>query len=717
VIALRTLGGVDLRDSHGLELRALLAQPKRLALLAFLAVETSANPCRRDKLLGLFWPDSNTERARASLRQALRFLRRELDPDILSSFGEDDLRINTKALTCDSAAFICACNEGRHADGFDLYGGDFLSGFFCPDSSPEFEDWVNERRNALRRQAIAAASALISSARNAAKLHLAIRWAQSAIALSPDDEELQRTLFTLLYASGNRAGALRAYEDFANALRRQLGVCPSAATQSLIAEMRTGRLSINGAPKIGSDVRKGIALLTFVNMTGDPKYDYLCHGFTEEIGALLSQGGDFRVVPVSGNYALKGREPDLDKIRSRLNVDVVLDGTIWRAGATVRVSSHLIDITSGEQLWADSQERAWEQVDSLLGGMVRTFAKGIQYKLTGRQVSLVERPTDNAEAYKHYLKGRFYWSQRPRVSEKTLQNLNLAITLDPAFALAHAGIADAYNTLGAWEASVLPPMDAFPKAHAAATKALELDPQLAEAHTALGYANLHYHWDLLTAERQFLRALAIKPHYGHAHHWLSHLYLACGRIDESLRHSHTALDCDPLDLVINVHLAWHYWFARQYDKMLEQCARTAELDSNEHWVPWFSGLAHVQLGDVSAAIDAQRVALQRANGSPVVLGGLGYSYAVAGERRLARGVLERLEETGAHRSMYGYEMGVIHGGLGDFDSAFECLNRALTEHSSWLAYLGVDPRLDRLRTDPRFLDLLRSIGLDRFVSA
>jgi TolB-like protein len=318
---------------------------------------------------------------------------------------------------------------------------------------------VLNRRNITRHQATTSATALIAQSRDAGQLDLAIRWARSAIALSRDDEDLQRTLMTLLYESGNRAGAMRAYEEFAISLRRQLGVEPSVSTQALLAQIRAGRLGThNGLARQTTAARNRVAVLQFVNMTGDAQYDYLCHGVTEEIRALLSRSGGIRVIPVTGSFALKGREPDLEKIRSRLNVDALLDGTIWREGSMVRVSAHLVDVITGEQLWADSQERAWEDVDLLLGAIVGELAKGIQRKLTGRQISPLQRPTDNAEAYTRFLKGRFYWNQRPRVSDKTLQNLNLALELDPAFALAHAGLADAYNTLGAWEASVLPPM-------------------------------------------------------------------------------------------------------------------------------------------------------------------------------------------------------------------------------------------------------------------
>lgn len=664
--------------------------------------------------LGLFWPDSNSERARAALRQAVRFLRRELDPDVVAGNSDGDLSVNTSALDCDASAFERACAENRHAEALELYRGDFLAGLFIPDASPEFDEWLEGRRGLLRRKAIAAATALIAACRDANQLAFAVQWTRRAIGLSPDDEELQRTLFRLLNDLGDRAGALRAYEEFASSLERQLGVGPSVTTQALIAAIRAGE---SASPASGTasavDARKGLALLTFVNMTGDPEQDFLCHALTEELRVALSRDEGIRVVPVFEEFAFKGRKPDLEMIRSRLRVDTILDGTVWRAGGMVRISAHLIDVISAHQLWAESFERESQHVSSLLDQIARSLAAGIQLTLTGRAPSPpVERPTRHVEAYNLYLRGRFHWNKRPKETNLALQYLNQAVELDPAFALAHAALADAYNTLGAWEASSLPPLEAFPKAHKAAVTALELVPQLAEAHTALGYASTLYLWDWDAAERQFRHAITLKPTYGHAHHWLSHLLVARGRVDESLESSLRALECDPLDVVFNFHLAWHFWYARQYDRVLEQCERTAELDSAEQWVPWFKGVALIERGEVAAAIDAHRLALERSNGSLTMLGALGYAYAVGGERRLARSVLKRLHESGTHRGMLGYEMGLIHGGLGETDQAFVQLQRALTERSTWLPYLGADPRLDRLRGDKRFAALLRAIGLD-----
>jgi len=708
---LKTLGGIDLRGPDRKSLQALMAQPKRLALLAYLALEGASAPCRRDSLIALFWPDSDSQRGRGSLRQAIHFVRQALDQRVLRSIGDDAIQLSEDFLRCDAPMFRGACLEKRFADALELYRGDFLSGLFVPDASTEFDDWLGARRGMLRLDAVAATSALVESCRRERQVSTALGWTRRAIALAPDDEALQRSLFELLVESGDRAGAIHAYEAFATTLMRELGVAPSAATQALIADIRTAGKDVRASTRAGGDSRKGIAVLTFINMTGNPEQDFLCHGLTEELRMVLSQAEGLRVVQVTGQYGLKGREPDLTKLRRRLNVECVLDGSVWQAGTTVRISAHMIDVRNAHQIWAESHEREWQHVAALRGQIVRAFVAGIQFALTGRPAVMVERPTANIEAYNLYLKGRYYWNQRPRVSDLTLKYLDEAVNLDPGFALAYAAIADAYNTLGAWEGSVMPPIEAFPKAHAAAVKALELDPRLAEAHTALGYGSMHYLWDWLASEAQLRHALALKAHYGHAHHWLSHLLMARGRVRESLEASLQALECDPLDVVINIHLAWHYWFARDYERALEQCERTAELDPKEQWAPMFSGFAYIERGETAAAIDAHRTALERSNGSPVIIGALGYSYAASGERRLAKGVLRRLHDLGAHRGMYAYEMAIIRGALGDTDLAFDQLDHAKRERSTWMAYLGVDPRLDRLRGDPRFAALLEATGL------
>ena len=717
MIRLRTLGGIGLTDADGHEFRSVLAQTKRLALLIMLAASHSGRS-RRDTLVGLFWPEQDTDHARGALRQAARFLRRELGEEVIVRIGDDELAIVPAKLGCDVTQFEQAIAEGRFEDAFELYRGEFLPGLFVPDAAPEFDDWLDAERSRLRQLALDTASRLIASSRERGGPGAALPWARRAAYIAPDDERLQQELITLLHESGDRAGALRAYDEFAACLARQLGVKPSVAIRQLVAGYREetthGDAMPWGATRLSPDRRKGVAVLTFVNMTGDSEQDFLCHGFTEELRAVLAHVEGIRMAPVTGNFAFKERQPNLALLRERLDIDAVLDGTIWRGGANARVSAQLIDVSDGQQLWAESYAREWQHLPGLQGQLARAIVAGAQLKLTGRSLPLVERPTADVEAYNLYLKGRFCWANRVVAPLRALEYLNQAVELDPDFALAHAGVADAYNTAGSWETSTLRPWDALPKAQAAAMRALEINPQLAEAHAALAYANAHFLWDWEGAERQLCRALTLNPDYQHAHHWYSHLTMAMGRVDESLHWSMRALQSDPLDAIISIHLAWHYWFARQFEKMFEQCDRTQELDATGVVTPTFVGFAHMELGNATAAIEAHRNAVERSSGKyPTAIAALGYSYAAGGERKLAKGVLKRLREMGAHRGMYGYEMAVIQGALDEIDIAFEELNRAYREHSTWLLYLNADPRLDRLRTDPRFTTLLHKIGLDR----
>lgn len=716
IITLHTLGTVDLRGPGEVPLRAVLAQPKRFALLAYVAVAGAGGPQRRDVLLGLFWPDQDTERGRAALRQALRFLRREMGEDIVVNIGDDALSISDSLLRCDALEFRHACEDKRFEDALRVYSGDFLDGFFVPNAAPEFDDWLEAERQGQRMQALDAARNLIAQARADGDLSLAVQWARRATAIAPDDEGAQRVLLTLLDESGDRAGALRAYDDFAAALMRQLGVAPSKETEALVAAMRSnGARTPTGPRAVSLDARKRIAVLTFVNMTADAEQDFLCNGLTEELLAVLSRLGQLRVVPVGRNFGLEGRAPDLKRFREQLDVDAVLDGTIWRGGAIGRINAHLVDAATGTQLWADSYEREWQHVSALQGSLARSIAGAIHLALTGESATLPQRPTADVEAYNLYLKGRFHWANRVAAPLRALEYLNQAVAADPNFALAHAAIADVYNTAASWETSTLPPWEAVPKAQAAAIRALEIDPHLAEAHAALGYISAHFLHDLDAAEHQLCRALSINPDYQHAHHWYSHLAMAEGRVDESLQWSLRALQSDPLDPIISIHLAWHYWCARRYEDVLEQCARTSEFDASGILNPMFSGLAHIQRGDAAAAIDAHRDAVARSSGSGICVCALGYSYAAGGERKLARQVLKRLREIGVARGMFGYEMAIIHGALGETDRAFAELDRAYRERSSWMIYLNVDPRLDRLRGDPRFASMLDKIGLLRFV--
>jgi tetratricopeptide (TPR) repeat protein len=244
-------------------------------------------------------------------------------------------------------------------------------------------------------------------------------------------------------------------------------------------------------------------------------------------------------------------------------------------------------------------------------------------------------------------------------------------------------------------------------------KALEIDPTLAEAHTPLAYAETHYRWRWAEAEHGFHRAIALDPSYVHAHHWHSHLLMAQGRVGESLVASRRALELDPLDLIINVHLAWHFWLAREYDEAIEQSARTADIEERNPWSHFFAGLAHGAKGEFAKAIARHRESVPLSGDSTVMRAALGWSYAAAGERGQANDVLRDLKAIADTKPVSAYEIALIHGALGETDEAFEWLERAYEQRSAWLAYLAVDPRLDGIRADERFTALLRGVGLRR----
>jgi len=331
---------------------------------------------------------------------------------------------------------------------------------------------------------------------------------------------------------------------------------------------------------------------------------------------------------------------------------------------------------------------------------------------TDKQV-LVRRHSSDLEAYNLYLKGRFYWAQRPQGINKAIEFFQLAIDRDPKSALARAGLADCYATLGSWENGSLPPIVAMAKARAAANKAVELDERLAEPHATLAYRTTHHDWDWSIAEAQFQHALALNPNYAVTHHWYSHYLLAMGRTEESLAASRRCLELDPLDLVFNIHMAWHYQFSRRYDAAVEQCHKTNDLlHPNSFWPSYFFAMAYQQQGRLADAATEFQKAIEMSASVTFTSAGLGHLYGCAGDSAKARRIFEELYQRSQRTYVPAYDLALVCVGLGWTDQAFEWLDKAHQEHSGWLTYLRVEPRLDSLRMDPRFGEMLHRLRLD-----
>ncbi|HEY1213487.1 MAG TPA: tetratricopeptide repeat protein, partial [Bryobacteraceae bacterium] len=398
----------------------------------------------------------------------------------------------------------------------------------------------------------------------------------------------------------------------------------------------------------------------------------------------------------------------VQKIARDLLFDAVVEGTVLRSGDRVRVTAHLIEAEPEAHLWTGKYERDLRDVMVLQDELARQIATEIRVKLTPQeQARLTRAHPISPQAHEAYLKGRYVFNERTDESmEKSIGFLQQAIDADSRYALAYAGLAESYcvlATYGVWR-----PGEAFPKAEKAAAKALELDDTLAEAHTALGFAQSCYHRDWQAAEREFRRALELNPNYATAHLWygehLGHIGNAEGAVSEIRR----ALELDPLSLILNSALGRMLRDARHFDEAIEQCRKTLELDSNFAHGHWCLGLAYLgktRYDDAIAEFQKARALGERA----AALWSLAYAYGVAGRKSEAREALREFRQQSRDGYVSPYFMAGIYAGLGEKDHAFEWLDRAYEEHD--LMGLRLDPFLDSLRSDPRFHELLRRLNL------
>ena len=450
-----------------------------------------------------------------------------------------------------------------------------------------------------------------------------------------------------------------------------------------------------------------IAVLPFVNLGGEADDEYFSDGLAEEILNALGQVEALRVAARSSAFSFRGKATDIPAIAGKLQVANVLEGSVRRAGQRIRVTIQLVDARTGFQVWSERYDRQMEDIFELQDDIARAITERLKVSLGAG----LRRSTSDLEAYELYLKGRYYWAQRPQGIGKAIEYFERAIEQDPNYARARAGLADCYVTLGSWENGTMAPIQAMAKAKEAAGKALELDERLAEAHTTLAYRTTHHDWDWACAEAQFQHAFELNPNYVVCHHWYSHYLTAVGRTEESLKASKRCLELDPLDLVMNIHMAWHYHFARQYEQAIEQCWKTGELHPNSFWLAYFFGLAYEQQGHVDRAVEEFRTSVTMSGNVTFATAALGHLYGIAGKADEACAVYEELKARAERAYVPAYDIALVCTGMGWNDQALEYLARAQQERSGWMTYLKVDPRLDPLRGDARFIDLLRRVRL------
>jgi TolB-like protein/DNA-binding winged helix-turn-helix (wHTH) protein/Flp pilus assembly protein TadD len=456
---------------------------------------------------------------------------------------------------------------------------------------------------------------------------------------------------------------------------------------------------------------RSIAVLPLENLSGDASQNYFADGMTDALITDLAQISALRVISRTSVMVYKGARKPLPQIARELNVDAVVEGTVLRSGDQVRITAQLIEASTDKHIWSQSYEGELRDTLALQNRVAGAIADQIRINLTPReQAALKNVKVVNPDAYESYLKGRYFWNKRTADGLKVaLAYFKQAIDEDPKYAQAYSGLADTYALLGDWQYAVMTPKEAFPKAKAAAIKALELDSTLGEAHNSLAFVLEGFDWDFDSAGKEFQRAIELNPGYATAHHWYAwHLSLV-GRFDEAIAEMRKAENLDPLSLIINADLAELLGLAHSYDESIRQSRKTIEMDPN-------FALAHNQLAQAylqkqmyDEAVAELQEAVKLSGGGPTCIANLARAYVASGKRKEAVKLLSDLKR----RSNPGYsnaaEIAMIYASLGDTDQAMNWLEKGYEERFNPGVLLR--PGFDPLRSDSRFQNLVHRIGL------
>ena len=457
-----------------------------------------------------------------------------------------------------------------------------------------------------------------------------------------------------------------------------------------------------------SQVRiESLAVLPLDNLSDDPEQEYFAEGMTEALITSLAKIGALRVTSRTSVMQYKGAHRPLREIAEELRVDGIIEGTVLRSGDRVRISAQLLDAKTDTHLWAESYDRDLRDILALHSEVAQAIAREVQVKLTPHDHAHFARVQSvDPQAYEAYLKGRYYWYRRPAEIGKATQHFEQAIAKDPDYAAAYSGLADCLTALSAY--GLVPAGQGSVKARQLAQRAVEMDPGLAEAHSALAYATI-YNYDFTTAMKEFERAIELNPRYASTHQQYGFYLALMGHYEEAYTEVHRALRLDPLSSSVNAFVGWVYLYGRRYDQAIEQFHKTLGLDPD-------SGVAHAGLGwsySLKSLHEPAIASLRKAcefwpGSSPIGL--LGEAYAAAGRRDEAPKVLEQLQELSKQRYVTPYVVGRIYATLGQMDEAFGWLETAYQQRAEWMVLLKVDPCLDDLRSDPRFQDLMRRMN-------
>jgi TolB-like protein/Tfp pilus assembly protein PilF len=704
--------------------------PRPLALLAYLALAT--RPLTRDHLAELFWGDRDDARARHSLREALSVLRRTLGGDAIGRGGDVVALADPMALAVDACELRTASAAGDAARVLALHAGPFLDGVHVAGASPAFEHWLAAERAELERCFVEACAAECRRLRAAGEWGSAAAVARRWVASAPLDARAARALLRALAGPGTCEAlqrALDAHAGLAARLEAEFALAPDPSVAALAEEyahtLATQAAGAHpggahpggahpGADESSAPSHTAVAVLPFVDRQGDAEGAYLADGLAEALIDALGALRGLRVAPRDSSFAFRRASVDASvDVRGAaraLGVAAVVTGSVRRAGPRLRLTVELVDAATGDRRWSGRYARAVRDVLALQDEVSRAVVAALAPQLLGElRPSPAPARTGNFEAYDLYLRGRHFLGQRSRDGvRKAIAHFEQALAEDPGYALAWAGLADAYTLLG--YGGHLRPREAMPRAADAVRRALALDGTLAEAHASLGIVHLVYDWDWDGAARALRTAIALKPDYATAHQWYADYLLATGARDEALQALGRARALDPLSPMVNAGLGPMLALAGRYEAGIAQMRRMLELEPDFGPAYLFLAWVHYLSGQRAEAVAVAQRGMALAGDYPM---GLAYVKAIAGEDTAARTLLASVERAAASAYVSPIALARVYAILGDGPAALAWIERAYEERDASIIYLAVDPTFAPLRGEPAFTRLLARLGLPR----
>lgn len=704
MVTAQLLGGACLRSGNTL-LNGPPAQRHRIALLS-LVVAAWPQPLARDRAMALLWPERDQTGARRLLNLAVHVLRAALGEDVIASTG-DALLYNPSALRCDFHELHQAIAAHEPDKIVRLYAGPLLEGFHLPEST-EFNYWLDERRHELARAYLAALTRVAARQQQTGDLHGWLDSARRLVAADPYSGAYTCMLMRALDAVGDRAAAIQCATDHASRRRADLELDADTEVMALAEQLR---LAPPRTPTQHSPISTlpSVAVLPFANLTADHEHDYFADGITEDVIAHLSNIRALKVISLTSVLPFKERRQSLPEIGAALGATALVDGSVRYAGDRVRIVARLVDVEHDRNLWAETYDRQLTDIFTIQTDVAMHIVAALKTELTtAEQVRIHKEPTRDMPAYRLFLQGlHLFIGFTPETLLSALEFFERAVARDPAFALAWSYVAIVCTELQ--EGGVLAPEVAYPRAHEAATRATQHDPELGVAHCADGFVKTVSEFDWVGAEKSFRRALELSPNNADVYDYFGRLCSGLARFGEAIYLQQRAQELSPL--AHRVDLATTLLRAGQYVEAIQRMEEALDIDSTQARARATLGWGYFLTGKQPEGIAELERVTREVPDNTLWLAQLGEAYGLVGRRDEARAVLDRLEEQARTRFVSPYHFAYVWTGL-DADTAIEWLERAVASRTGAAYGIKGSFLFAPLRSQPRFRRLLRSLKLE-----